>query len=355
MLYRLESFSEPSVTYATDKSNGHCSCPHFMSGGWCKHLECIGAYRPRRVTLTQRPSYSQALSAVVKGIRLRDVREAAYWFKYCWEFRSRLAGSQFRAVRRLLIGAAEDGHSVAVMERVAEHYAPLLAPTATLTDAFKEILRICRVPNWWQCASGGHNYLHASLIAERRRLYDSNELDLYQCLRGIETAIETGDSVQAIYWVLKVDLSRSGYHHLLADKLLQIALRRNHVHAIRLIRNIYCRHSKSLTRDNNFTCQAAWLLTGGNSPYLDDDPWISQGDVAELLDKVLSYHDHVIPGWCCDGIHCAGNDTRYAGLIDRMYAVCQQFNHYGSVSPEDEWQEDKFYSLEGIRLADDGG
>ena len=44
-----------------------------------------------------------------------------------------------------------------------------------------------------------------------------------------------------------------------------------------------------------------------------------------------------IPGWCCDGIHCAGNDVRFAGLWHLMYAVCRAYEYYGRVDPEDPW------------------
>jgi hypothetical protein len=36
------------------------------------------------------------------------------------------------------------------------------------------------------------------------------------------------------------------------------------------------------------------------------------------------------------------------GMWDRMFAVCQQYNHYFRVSPDDAWLEDDFYSLDGL-------
>ena len=92
---------EPSTT-----SPSTCSCPAFKLDLWCKHLEALGQYRPKKVRLTEKPNYAQALSGVVKSIRIRNLPEAAYWLKYCWSFNDRLPGSQFRTVRRLLIGSA---------------------------------------------------------------------------------------------------------------------------------------------------------------------------------------------------------------------------------------------------------
>ncbi len=106
MTILLRSFSRADVTYEVDKEQGHCSCPAYAAEGWCKHLEQMGRYKPRNAKLSSHPSYSQALSGLVKGIRVRNLTAAAYWLNYCWSFNDRLSGTQFRTVRRLLIGAA---------------------------------------------------------------------------------------------------------------------------------------------------------------------------------------------------------------------------------------------------------
>lgn len=49
-------------------------------------------------------------------------------------------------------------------------------------------------------------------------------------------------------------------------------------------------------------------------------------------------------------MHCAGNDIRYAGMWDRMYAVCNQYNQYHRVIPYDPWLENEFYCLDGLEV-----
>jgi hypothetical protein len=348
MTILLRSFSRPDVTCEVDKQQGHCSCPAYAGDGWCKHLEQVGRYRPGKATLSSHPSYSQALSGVVKGIRVRNLFEAAYWLNYCWTFNNRLSGSQFRTVRRLLIGAAEDGHSIAVMERVSDAFVPLLAKDVPLVNVLAQLIRICKVPNWWHPETGGHDYIYAGMLAQRRTLYDRTVRDAAQCLGGLEQAINEADQVAALFWTMKAHDSESKAGLPLAEKLLQIAVQRSHDPAIRLIRNIYLRHAKSLTADTNFTCQAAWLLAGGASPVIDQIEPVLRSEGQRLLDDVLAAPAHVIPGFMCDGIHCAGNDVRYAGMWDRMFAVCQQFKHHQRVDPDDVWLEDEFYSMDGL-------
>lgn len=350
MKMQLMSFSRPDVTYTVDKDQGYCSCPAYSNEGWCKHLEAVGSYRPRYVTLSNRPSYSQALSGVVKSIRLRDIFEAAYWLNYCWGFRDKVSGSQFRSVRRLLIGAAEDGHSIAVMERVADAFVPLLSKDVQFESVLAELIRVCKVANWWNPETGGPDYIHAGLLGQRRTLYDPRVRPTQECLNGLEQAINDVDQVSALFWTMKAHESNSKGGLLLAEKLLQMASYRGHLSATRLIKNVYLRHAKSLSADSNFTCQAAWLLAGGKSPVIDQIEPVSRDEVRHLFDEVLAAPPHVIPAWCCDGIHCAGNDVRYAGMWDRMFSVCNQFKHYKRVSPDDLWIEDQFYSLEGLVL-----
>ena len=84
---------------------------------------------------------------------------------------------------------------------------------------------------------------------------------------------------------------------------------------------------------------------------LDRIESVTLGDVRRLLEMIHVTPVHTVPEWGCDGVHCIGNDIRYAGMWDRMDAVCQQHRHYGKVSPDDLWLEDVFYSLEGLQMS----
>lgn len=348
MKIMLQSFTQPGTFYAVNKDAATCSCPAYANAGHCKHLDAVGVYKQRRATLSARPSYSQALSALVKGIRIRDTEEAAYWLNYCWSFNGRLPGVQFRTVRRLLIGAAEDGHSIAVMEAVAKNYSALLSKSVAFERVMAELLRICKVANWFDPATGGHDYIHAGMLARRMTLYMERP-NLDDCLSGLEQAISQQDTVRAIYYTLEAHEAGKTAGLSVARKLHALAAAHHCSPATRLM-NLYLTHAKSLSADCNFTAQAAWLLAGGVCPVVDQIESVTLGEVRRLIEQVRDTEPHVVPEWGCDGVHCAGNDIRYAGMFARMDAVCNQFNHYGRVNPNDEWREDEFYSLDGLQL-----
>src|SRR6266853_2595640 len=99
-----------------------CSCPQFVATLLpCKHLNALGIYStPRPFAARTHPTFSQALSAMVKSIRLRRMEDAVYWLAYLDTFKE--PQSRFRTARRILIGSAEDGHSISVMEHVVDSF-----------------------------------------------------------------------------------------------------------------------------------------------------------------------------------------------------------------------------------------
>ena len=355
MKIELRSFTQPDRYYSVDSDHGTCTCDSFHLDGWCGHLEAAGRYRPRRVTLSARPSYSQALSAVVKGIRVRNLDVAAYWLRYCWGFNAKLAGAQFRTVRRLLIGSAEDGHSIAVMEKVSDSFAAILKKNVEFPAVLAELVRICKVPNWWHPATGGHDYIRSGMLASRRALYDPAPYSLEDCNMGIHTAIAQQDRVAGLFWMIKAAGTSKEVWSTIAHLVAVIANSRGHEPALRLMRNVHLRHAKVLSGDNNFIGQAIWLMAGGDCPGLDQIEDVTDDEVMALLERLTATPPYVVPDWCCDGIHCAGNDARYTGMWPRMYAVCHEFNRYGRVDPSDLWLESEFYKLDGLHLRHSSG
>jgi hypothetical protein len=80
------------------------------------------------------------------------------------------------------------------------------------------------------------------------------------------------------------------------------------------MQNVYLAHAKSLSTDSNFAGQAAWLLAGGTSLVIDQIEAVTRGEVLRLIEQVNDTQPYPPPEWCCDGVHCAGNDIRYAGM-----------------------------------------
>jgi hypothetical protein len=125
-LIRLKSFSGSAVVYTVDRQRQTCTCREFAEGGHCKHLDEFGVYKRREFIARTHPTFSQALSGLVKSIRMRRVEDAVYWLMYLDGFpaseeRGKKA-ARFRVARRILIGSAEDGHSISVMESVASNF-----------------------------------------------------------------------------------------------------------------------------------------------------------------------------------------------------------------------------------------
>src|SRR5713226_9482830 len=82
-----------------------CDCPDFQNTGRCEHLTALGIHRLKPFIPKTHPSFSQALSGMVKSIRLRRVEDAVYWLVYLDTFKE--PQSRFRTARRILIGSAE--------------------------------------------------------------------------------------------------------------------------------------------------------------------------------------------------------------------------------------------------------
>jgi hypothetical protein len=135
-----------------------------------------------------------------------------------------------------------------------------------------------------------------------------------------------------------------------AELILDCAKKADHKQAARLAR-VHLNARGALSNDNNFICQAAWMLAGGDSPLADVAYPVSFGEVIELRERALEKwkHPEPIPGWCCDGVHSAGNDVRFMGAWHHMYAVCKAYLHYGRVDPNDVWLPE-FQCYDGLTI-----
>ena len=78
---------------------------------------------------------------------------------------------------------------------------------------------------------------------------------------------------------------------------------------------------------------------------------VSESEVIALIDQAREKWKapKPIPGWCCDGIHCAGSDVRFMGMWPQMFAVCQAFEHYGRIDPSDLWLSE-FQCYDGLMI-----
>jgi hypothetical protein len=318
-----------------------------MKAGRCPHLDALGLYRLKPFTPSTHPTFSQVLSGLVKSLRIRRLDEAVYWLAYLDTFNG--AEYRFRTARRLLIGAAEDGHSIAVMEKLAERFRIINKPQAQLIDLVKEAVRICKLPAWWDPQSGGPDYIYHSMVGQRRWWYRRWDHTAATLRREIQTAIEQRDPAMALGGVMAFAYVRETFGATKqAEYLLRLAQSIRHDLAVRLCR-VHLSAKSALSGDNNFLCQAVWMMAGGVSPIAETILPVTVTECVDLLDKARERwrHPKPIPRWCLDGIHSAGDDPRFIGMLPPMVAVCKAFHHYGRVSPDDVWLPE-FTSYDGL-------
>jgi hypothetical protein len=280
---RLKSFTS-SAWYSISLERRICNCGYFhKTHKPCKHLNALGIYSVARPFIPKsHPSYSQALSALVKAIRIRRVEDAVYWLVYLDGY-SKEKRERYRTGRRLLISSAEDGHSVAVMEDVVNQFSKLIRVETDLLYLAIEAVRICKVPNWWHPVSGGPDYIYSGMVG-RRMLWQFPERPAAQNMtRLIEEGIAERNKTMALAGLLGLSEARMGGTKQ-ADFILSLARSYQHSLAERLAE--VHRHAKSaLSSDNNFLSQAAWMMAGGVSPVAEQSAPVTEAEVADLIER----------------------------------------------------------------------
>jgi hypothetical protein len=174
-LIRLKSFSGGGMVYTVDRLGRTCTCLQFATEGHCKHLDEVGSYQPKHFTPRTHPTFSQALSGLVKSIRLRRTEDAVYWLIYLDGFPESeeltRKAARFRVARRILIASAEDGHSISVMEAVASTFkSPLQAGYPAGLPGGRDRPHFIKLPNWWNPSTGGHDYIYSNLVGYRQHV-----------------------------------------------------------------------------------------------------------------------------------------------------------------------------------------
>lgn len=347
----MVGYPNPATTNTTE---GICTCPTFLSEGYCKHLELLGVYLVKNWSQKVRPSFSQALSGLVKALRLRRVEDAVYWLVYLDTFKDQ--GSRFRVARRLLIGSSEDGHSITIMEKVSSQLKHNCQESTHLCHLIADAVRICYVPNWWHPETGGRDYIYHGLRGDRGCYQVGEdgktlgELPKEHLQAKLVQAIDAGDASQALAYSNGLCITSAWGRTTFATWLLQLAEGRKCEPAVRLL-NIHLTHKSALSNDANFIMQAIWFMAGGTTPVMNQVHVVKSAVVVELHNKAIDLwkNPQPIPGWCCDGIHCGGTDRRFAGMWQDMHAVCLSYEYYQEMHPDLEWLQE-FYVTAGLPL-----
>ena len=127
----------------------------------------------------------------------------------------------------MLIGSAEDGHSVAVMEKVVDGFRVISKRQTELPELVAEAVRICKIPNWWHPSTGGPDYIYSGMVGERTLAYFSGERNLEAMAKLIESGIEEGKRPTALAGLLGLSDAKAGGTKQ-AELVLALARRYQH-------------------------------------------------------------------------------------------------------------------------------
>jgi hypothetical protein len=177
------------------------------------------------------------------------------------------------------------------------------------------------------------------MVGERTWKYKAWDHKLPTLQKEIQKAIEENNRAMAVGGVMAFGSVQGVFGATKqAEFLLQQAESTGHDLAARLCK-LHLSAKTALSSDNNFLCMATWMMAGGESPVAEQILAVTAEECFQLLDQAKErwQNPQPIPRWCCDGVHCAGDDPRFMGCLPEMYAVCKAFEHYGRVDPNDEW------------------
>lgn len=303
--------------------------------------------------LKQSPcTIAQALSALVKTIRLRHQSDAMYWYTHLV---THFPNDRFRLYRRMLIIGAEDCVNLTVQHQVRQWFKMALSKENKNnypkidTLACYLITRICSTENWWESTSG------QKYIASWRKVelmgaisngvtpeeltspsWSSNITQL--ALKARKGEIPVVEVLHAHYMGCSNNMNRKVY----AADLVNASCDVGDLGA-RVTAQTHLSNATALgNMDENWLGQALWRLCGeeldGKVVYkpVAIDPLLSQ------LTQEAMYNPRKPPEWTQDGIHCSGKDKRFAGILTSMVACCVLYNRDGSLSPKTVFSQDVY-------------
>lgn len=277
------------------------------------------------------PTPSNAISAFIKSIRLRRPDDAVFWATYLWQ----IAKERSRIQRRILYCCGEDNISVGVIERVSDWYGS--PRKKSLESATEEILRICATRNWW-AQPDGWEYIFAWRRAEVAPI-NFKHLDLEGLFAEMLSAIHSKAEGRGLAAFNAAYGRREFRPKMLADRLLEWSNLYGGQQSMRLA-SVFARDASAFWLDANVSGQAYYALIHGDfgEQYY---PEITMDEVQQALahafDK-LDAGECSIPSYALDGIHTRlGSEKRFSGVPKYMAGSCMAFQHYGRLSPEDEW------------------
>ena len=153
------------------------------------------------------------------------------------------------------------------MEHAVDSFRRISKVQVSLEELATEVVRICKVPNWWHPSTGGHDYIYAGMVGQRKLGYLSATATAESLCGLMERGIAGQEKAIAMAGVIGLSNIRMGGSKQ-AELVLALAKKNGHQWAERLA-NVHLRARSALSSDNNFLCQAVWMLAGGTSTAAD--------------------------------------------------------------------------------------
>lgn len=285
-------------------------------------------------------SIAQALSALVKMVRVRRYEDALYWYVHV---NALFSGDRFRLNRRVLVMSCEDCIVPSVIEKAGEWWRKSLSKKnqdEVMYGAAALLYLVCHTKNWWEVPLGQKYIERWRLVDKECRDRTSFTFDeMKNAFQAWKDAKLGEKAVLEAHTLHRKSESFNAVEYagwLYSEVTNQYAER---------IAKIPAQAGKLLSFDDNFTGMALYTeLFGAISS--EEMPTIPNDYIGEVMERVMKEvfsNPRKPPAWTQDGIHCSGTDRRFAGMLAQMLSCCRAFNHYGRLDPNDEWLEE-FYA-----------
>lgn len=335
---KVPSMTDPNVSYEIDVKHKTCSCPAYKKGITrpCKHLIEHGIVKKKVILYPTHPEYSQAMSAYVKSVRLRQTEDAIYWLIYLY---TNLQDKLFRTRRRVWIAAAEDCQNVWVQKYATDWFSnKKVGYDKDLYGALKVTYMICQTLNWYQDRTA-HHYIHSWVLADRLcRKWKKEEFvkDMSNVRSLLENSIQDGNGPKAIAFASILAGQPPKDKATTTEMLLKMTEKGgDDLVVARRVLNMYnCNGGK----DVNYLGQAVYRMTCGDFGQ-SGVVSIDDGFLSNLISKAEKrwQKPKPVPKHYCDGLHCAGEDRRFSGMSIDMWKAINAYTYYGRLHPADKW------------------
>lgn len=276
------------------------------------------------------PTSKDAMSAFIKSVRLRRTDDAVLWMLFLWQ----RPQDRERIKLRILLESGEDNLSLNVLEQISEWYG---SPRRKLLEAaVTEVIRLCATRNWW-AQHDGRQYIYAwreaEMFAPSFKRYGLAEL-----FEVMHTAIVKKSMTKGLAAFNALYGRRDFQPKVLASRLLDWSEKYGGQQAQRLA-SVFDRHVSRLWMDGNISGQAYYVLIHGEfGEQVCPEVGEGQVDGALLYARERLKAGITVPSHALDGLHTqSGSDKRFAGVVKFMSGCCRAYEHYGRLSPADQW------------------